>query len=190
VSQSTTLVLDHPVRRRPAGFLERHPFRTGTEILKYVDPIRKHARKTARKSFVGGEIVAAATRVENTGKLGKYRPSRTAREFARIDDCEELVAVLASRVGNPHIAPNPPLWPLLALVLLEWQSTLSPAGVLARAASMEQGEQAVRGLVITAYLFPELESWLAEVQFGIPFWERIVAVPLAARKLVLLDKTV
>src|ERR1051326_7008913 len=43
-----------------------------------------------------------------------------------------------------------------------------------------------RGLAIVAYLFPELQEWTADIPFGMPLWERTLAVPIAARKLAML----
>ena len=97
------------------------------------------------------------------------------------------MAILASRMRN-QIAPVPPLWPLLALLLFGWRDTISAQAVMARAADIGLTEETQRGLVIVTYLFPELQSWLAGVPLRIPLWERSLAVPFAARKLVLVEK--
>jgi hypothetical protein len=161
----------------------------GNEILKHVHPIRNRARKVARAPFTGSLIVAASTRIERGGLPEGYRLSAAAREYAMFEDSEQLAAILASRVGDPKIAPKPPLWPLLGMLLLEWRGEIFASDVLARAAAMGMHEEAQRGLVIVTYLFPELQDWMAGVPLGIPFWERALAVPLTARKLVLLEKT-
>ena len=77
---------------------------------------------------------------------------------------------------------------VLALVLFEWRGSISASGVVTRASRMGVSEETQRGLVIIAHLFPELQDWLAEVPLAIPLWERVLALPLAARKLVLLEK--
>jgi len=55
-----------------------------------------------------------------------------------------------------------------------------------RAAWLGMENEVERGLAIVAYLFPELHEWTADVPFRMPQWERTLAVPLAARKLVAL----
>ena len=97
-----------------------------------------------------------------------------------------LAATLAGRVGNPRISPAPPLWPLLALLLLGWRDSLSAERVMERAAWLGMETEVERGLAIVAYLFPELHEWTADVPFRMPLWERTLAVPLAARKLAAL----
>ncbi len=181
---------ENATSRATRGFFERvYPLWSKDDVLKHLGPIRNCARKAARSGFDGTAIVAASARLEQAGIPANYGLSTTAREYAVFQNCEQLVAIFASRVGNPQIAPVPPLWPLLALVLFEWRATISGSGVVARAASLGLSEEAQRGLVIVRHLFPELQDWLAEVPLAIPLWERVLAVPLAARKLVLLEKT-
>ena len=188
--ESSSSLVERPISRATRGLFDRvYPFWSGDEIVKHVHPIRKHARKLARSPFLGSEIVAASTRIERAGMPAARQLSDMGREYASFQDCEQLVASLAGRVGNPQIAPVPRVWPLLAIVLLEWRGTISASAVVAHAATAGLSEQAQRGLVIVTYLFPELQSWLAQVRLGIPLWERVLAVPLAARKLVLLDKS-
>jgi len=189
VIQPISPLSQHPIRRPARGFLERvYPLWSDHDIVKHLHPIRNQARKVARSSFNGAGIVAASIRIEQAGLPESYRLPDTAREFAVFQDCEQLIAILAGRIGDPKIAPMPPLWPLLALVLLEWRSSISATGVVTQAARMGLSEETERGLVIIAHLFPELQDWLAEVPLAIPLWERVLAVPLAARKLVLLEK--
>ena len=176
-----------PVRNAARGFLERVSWRDH-DIMKHLHPIRNQARKVARSSFNGSGIVAASIRIEQAGLPEGYRLRDTAREYAVIPDCEQLIAILASRMGDPKVAPVPPLWPLLALVLFEWRGSISASGVVTHAASMGLSEETQRGLVIIAHLFPELQDWLAEAPLAIPLWERVLAIPIAARKLVLLEK--
>jgi serine/threonine protein phosphatase PrpC len=61
---------------------------------------------------------------------------------------------------------------------------------MAMAAECGKQEDVERGLAIIAHLFPEFEPWLKEIHFTIPLWERTLAVPLAARKLVQLENVV
>src|SRR5262249_43169103 len=148
-----------------------------------------HVRKAGFVPFSGQNLAEAAARLEKAGMPASYRLSAVGQEYARYENPEELAMQLASRIGDPQVAPVPPLWPLLALVLLEWGESISAKRVLAQAREMGVSEQAQRGLVIVTYLFPELNQWLAGVPLEIPFWERVLAVPLAARKLVLLEKS-
>jgi len=178
------------IRRSSRGFFGRiSPVWNSNQILKHVHPIRSRARKIARSPFMGNSVVAASLRIQQGGLPPGYRLSDTAREFAVFQDCEQLATILASRVGDAKVAPNPPLWPLLAMILFEWREVLSAKDILVRGAAMGLQEEVRRGLIIVSYLFPELQEWLAELPLGIPLWERALAVPLTARKLVLLEKT-
>jgi len=112
----------------------------------------------------------------------------TVQELAMVDSVEHFVATLAGRVGNPRIAPMPPVWPLLALVLLSWSPAISAEHVMIRATEMNAKEETERGLAIVVHLFPELEGWLSGIPLKIPRWERALAVPLAARRLVLFER--
>ncbi len=163
--------------------------RNGAEILKYVNLIRWGGRAAARLPFAGGAIVEACLQVELAGMPRSYRLPATAHEYAVFQNSEHLAVTLAGRVGNPRVSPVPPLWPLLALLLLGWSDTLSALQVMKRAAELGTEDEVHRGLAIVAYLFPELQGWLAAFPLRIPLWERTLAVPLAARKLALLEKT-
>src|SRR5206468_9019924 len=99
---------------------------------------------------------------------------------------EQLAVTLAGRVGNPRVSPAPPLWPLLALLLLAWRDRLSADRVMERAAWLGMENEVERGLAIVAYLFPELQEWTADIPSRMPLWERTLAVPLAARQLAAL----
>src|SRR5207249_2136853 len=160
--------------------------RHGTEITNYVGLIRIGARAVAGLPIGGGALVQACAMVEQAGMPSRYRLLATAREYTVFQNSEQLAATLAGRVGNPRISPLPPLWPLLALLLLGWRDRLSAERVMKRAAWLGMETEVERGLAIVAYLFPELHEWTADVPFRMPQWERILAVPLAARKLVAL----
>ena len=94
---------------------------------------------------------------------------------------------LARRVGDPRVSPVPPLWPVLALLLLAWRQVFSAERIMRQATELGAENEVLRGLAIIAYLFPELEYWLGTIRSRIPPWERTLAVPLAARKLVVLE---
>ena len=158
--------------------------RHGTELTNYVGLIRIGARAVAGLPLGGGALVEACELVEGAGMPSRYRLLATAREYTVFQNSEQLAVTLAGRVGNPRISPTPPLWPLLALLLLGWRDRLSADRVMERAAWLGMENEVERGLAIVAYLFPELQEWTADIPFGMPLWERTLAVPLAARKLV------
>jgi hypothetical protein len=181
---------DSIIKEATSRFFGRsYPLWKDRQTLTHVQPIQHRARKVARMPYAGNLIVAASTRIERGGLPQDYRLTETAREYAIFQNCEQLVTRLAGRLGDPKIAPNPPVWPLLGMLLMEWGSVMSPEDILGRAASMGTTEEVHRGLIIITYLFPELQEWLKGATLQIPFWERALAIPFAARKLVLLEKT-
>ena len=187
LSPISTLAIKPPGQ----GLIERvRPLWGGRELLKHIHPIRSRSRKEARSPFIRSDLVAASRRVEEAGLPESYRLFETAREYVVSQDCEEVIVRLASRIGDPRIAPVPPLWPLLALVLFEWRHDISAYAVLEHARAMGFEEEVERGLAVVTYLFPELQDWMTGVPVGIPLWESALAVPLSARKLVLLEKSV
>ena len=163
--------------------------RNGTEITNYVSLIRIGARAVAGLPLGGGALMEACGLVERAGMPSRYRLLATAREYTFLQNSEQLAATLAGRVGNPRVSPEPPLWPLLALLLLGWRDRLSVERVMERAGWLGMETEVERGLAIVAYLFPELHEWTADVPFRMPLWERTLAVPLAARKLAALTNT-
>src|SRR5438552_3532580 len=160
--------------------------RNGTDIVKYLSLIRGSALAVGHSPFDGNVIVEACSLVERAGIPTNYRLLATAREYAVFQNSEQLAVTLAGRVGNPRVSPVPPLWPLLALLLLGWRDRLSTERVMERAAWLGMETEVERGLAIVAYLFPELQEWTADIPFRMPLWERTLAVPLAARKLAAL----
>src|SRR5438876_7831722 len=160
--------------------------RHGSEITNYVSLIRIGARAVTRLPAGSAALVEACELVERAGMPSRYRLLATAREYTVFQNSEQLAVTLAGRVGNPRISPTPPLWPLLALLLLGWRDRLSADRVMERAAWLGMENEVERGLAIVAYLFPELHEWTADVPFRMPLWERTLAVPLAARKLAAL----
>ena len=159
--------------------------RNGTETLKYINSIRKAASTVLQFPFAGDAFLEACSLVEWAGMPNCYRLRATAREYAVFQNSEQLAITLAGRVGNPRVSPVPPLWPLLAVLLLIWSHTLSAQHVIERAARLGVEDEVQRGLAIVAYLFPELQTWMADTPLRIPLWEKTLAVPLAARKLAL-----
>src|SRR5881397_846411 len=160
--------------------------RHGTELTNYVSLIRTGARAVGGLPLGGGALVEACAFVERAGMSSRYRLLATAREYTVFQDSEQLAVTLAGRVGNPRVSPLPPLWPLLALLLLVWPDRLSAERLMERAASLRMENEVERGLAVVGYLFPELQQWTADIPFRMPLWERTLAVPLAARKLAAL----
>src|SRR5436190_16804969 len=160
--------------------------RPGAEITNDISLIRAGARALARFPVGADAIVEACALVEQAGLPSRYRLLATAREYAVFQNSEQLAVILAGRVGNPRVSPAPPLWPLLALLLLAWRDRLSAQRLMQRAAWLGMQNEVERGLAIVAYLFPELQEWAADIPFRMPLWERTLAVPIAARKLALL----
>src|SRR5437773_2896659 len=157
--------------------------RNGTDIVKYLSLIRGSALAVGHSPFDGNVIVEACSLVERAGIPTNHRLLATAREYTVFQDSEQLAVTLAGRVGNPRVSPLPPLWPLLALLLLAWPDRLSAERLMERAASLGMENEVERGLAVVGYLFPELQEWTADITFRMPLWERTLAVPLAARKL-------
>jgi hypothetical protein len=187
--EDSNSLLDRHTNRPSHGWFERmHQLWSSEEIVKNIGPIRQLARKVSRSKFIGEGLVEAAARIERAGVPAAHSLSETAREYAALQNCEQLITALAGRVGNAQVGPTPAVWPILALALLEWRNTISANDIVAHAASTGQREQTQRGLLIASFLFPELQGWVAGVQMEVPLWERLFAVPLAARKLVLLEK--
>src|ERR1051326_4646068 len=157
------------------------------EITKHVTLIHIGARAAAGSPFGARGVVEACYLVERAGMPSRYRLLSTAREYAVFQNSDQLAVTLAGRVGNPRVSPVPPLWPLLALLLLVWRDWLSAQRLMQQAAWLGMDTEVERGLAIVAYLFPELQEWTADIPFRMPLWERTFAVPIAARKLAVLE---
>src|ERR1051326_908966 len=160
--------------------------RQGVEITNYKSLIRTGARAMAQLPINAGAIVEACALVERAGMPSRFRLLATAMEYAVFQNSEQLAVTLAGRVGNARVSPVPPLWPLLALLLLAWRDSLSAQRLIDQAAWVGMQNEVEKGLAIVAYLFPELQEWTADIPFGMPLWERTLAVPIAARKLAML----
>jgi serine/threonine protein phosphatase PrpC len=161
--------------------------RPNGEIFTHVHLIRREASATGSMPLNGDAFVQACLNAEAAGFPRTYHMPATAQEYALFRTGEQLAVTLAARVGNPHVSPIPPLWPLLGVLLLGWRHAIPAKRVMQTAAEYRNREHVERGLAIVAYLFPELEGWLADVQLKIPHWEKAIAVPLAARKLIQLQ---
>ncbi len=158
------------------------------EISKYINPIRRGAESVCDRPFGADSFLDACLCIDRSGMPDRYGLTATAREFAVFQNGEQLAVTLAGRVGDPRVSPAPPLWPLLAVLLLGWRDTLTAKQIMNRAGDVGAEDHVHRGLAIVAHLFPELQGWLASVPLGIPRWERTVALPLAARKLVFFEE--
>jgi hypothetical protein len=96
-----------------------------------------------------------------------------------------LVAMLAVHVGDPANSPDPPVWLHLGLAILVWKETVSARAVAELGEVLGHGDQVDRGLAIIAHLFPELLDWVGAESGRIPNWEKKLAIPLAARRIVM-----
>ncbi len=96
-----------------------------------------------------------------------------------------LITLFSARVGDPFASPVPPVWAHLGLALLVWRDEVDKSAVVEIGKRLGQWEKVATGLAIMAHLFPELVDWVRGESSDIPNWERKLAVPLAARKLVL-----
>src|SRR5262249_42705833 len=134
--------------------------RNDTQILKHVNLIRRGAASAGRLPFAGDAMIEACRSIERAGMPFHYRLSETAREYAFLQNSEHVPVALAARAGTPRVPPRPPLWPLLALLLLGWRDTVSGEGIMERAADLRAQDEVQRGLAIVAHLVPELQAWL------------------------------
>lgn len=151
--------------------------------------IRWGARTVVSSTFTGEALVEACLYLELAGMPTDYHLSLTAQQYAVFRDIDQVAVRLAAHVGNPQVAPTPPRWPVLALLLLGWKQNLPADQILVHAAELDAEQQAQRGLVIVAYMFRELQPWLAGAEMRLPRWEIKLAVPLAARKLLQFERT-
>jgi hypothetical protein len=100
----------------------------------------------------------------------------------RVPVGELFVVLLAARVGDPAALPSPPHWFHLAVAMLTWRDRLNVHTVLTLADRLDLAAKAQRGLAMVGSLFPELKPGLDLSSFEIPLWERLLAVPVAARR--------
>ncbi len=157
-----------------------------TGVLRQVDLVRLGARRVPVDSEYRPQMLAdVSVWVEKAG-MG-FALGTTAREYTGISSREELAVTLAGRVGNARVAPNPPLWPLLGILLLGWRESLDLNRLQKKASERDNLADVERGLAIIAHLFPELAFWLAGVKLNLPRWEQRLAVPVAARRLTAFD---
>jgi len=102
----------------------------------------------------------------------------------RVPAGELFVVLLAARVGDPAALPSPPHWFHLAVAMLAWRESLNIHTVLTLSDRLDLSAKAQRGLAMVGSLFPELKANLDLSSFEIPLWERLLAVPVAARRVV------
>src|SRR5262245_58438521 len=98
--------------------------RNDGQIPKYLNVIRTQAAPPGTVAFDGNALVEVCINAEKAGLPMTYYLPATAQEYALSRNGEQLVVTLAARVGNPRVSPVPPLWPLLALLLLRWRHTM------------------------------------------------------------------
>lgn len=96
-----------------------------------------------------------------------------------------LITLLAAHLGNPSAPPTPSIWPHLALSLLVWNDQVPVQSILEFAGALDLAEDVQRGLAITAHVFPELREWAGVDELSIPGWEKKLAIPIAARRLMM-----
>ncbi len=97
---------------------------------------------------------------------------------------ELLIALLAARVGDPESTPLPPVWVHLALAMARFGDTIDHDTVHSITHHLGLNERAQRGFAVGHQLVPSiLESPLVG-SAQLPFWERRLAVPLAAKRLL------
>ena len=138
------------------------------------------------------EVVAAVPfdlRVSAAGRLAEplkyYSRIEEAGGIEWLVPTEELMAVLlAARVGDPEAVPAPPMWFHLAVAILGWKEHLDFDEILELADDLELGGRVHRGLAITSSVFPEIAGLVPSHKLQIPLWERILVLPLAARRVV------
>jgi hypothetical protein len=102
----------------------------------------------------------------------------------RVPTRELLVVLLAARVGDPESSPIPPQWPHLATALLASRDALDHEVVLELAAELNLAPKVHRGLAAARQLVPELGGQFSDGRLEIPWWERTIALPIAARRLL------
>jgi hypothetical protein len=96
-----------------------------------------------------------------------------------------LITLFAGQVGDATTSPTPPKWPHLGLALLIWKDRIGVDEVLEIGRTLGQRDEVERGLAVASHIFPELKRWTHVEKMSIPKWESRLAVPIAARRLVL-----
>ena len=102
----------------------------------------------------------------------------------RVPTGELMAVLLAARVGDPEALPSPPMWFHLAVAIMGWKEYLDFDEMLELADDLELSCHVHRGLAITAKLFPEVRAMVPIRKLDIPTWERLLALPLATRRVV------
>lgn len=128
-------------------------------------------------------------RIGRRGRLRNFVADHTveaqvAGSVWRVPVEELLVTLLAARVGEPESTPLPPVWAHLALALAARGDTIDFGSVLAMAEELELSECVHRGLAVVGSMMPELRTWIPMDALEIPAWERWLAVPISARRLM------
>ncbi len=138
------------------------------------------------------EAVASCLARTFIGHLGRLEPlvdeHTDVVELAggrwRVPRRDLFTALLAARVGEPVSATLPPVWVHLAVALEAWREKVDYDQVFDLADRLAVATQVRHGLAVTAAIMPHLRTWIPMKRLQIPFLERTLAVPLAARRLL------
>jgi hypothetical protein len=95
-----------------------------------------------------------------------------------------FLALGAARLGDPLAHPQPPAWFHVAAAATAWGPEVGADEVMATADLLGVSQHCERGLAILNHLFPELTRWSSGHCPARPLLERLVAIPVAAHKLV------
>lgn len=129
----------------------------------------------------------ADVRISEIGRLRRVGEDTRDVELVnrrwRMPRRELLVAMLAARVGESDARPLPPMWVHLAVALQMWRGTIGFERVFELADKLRLAPQLHRGLAVTVAIVPELREAVPEEGLRLPKWERMITVPLAARRL-------
>ena len=156
--------------------------------VEWVVLVRPAANGTPRQVAAARELpftlrVGPSQRLEVPLRRWSSDVSAAGRTW-RVPTGELFAVLLAARVGDPAALPSPPHWFHLAVALMAWRDSLNVHTVLTLADRLDIGARAQRGLAMVGSLFPELKPSLDLSSFEIPLWERLLAVPGAARRVV------
>ena len=160
------------------------------EASLWVVAVEGTGRRLMRSGTV--EVVSASPfdlRVCSAGLL-----EEPLKRFSRVEEAggvewcvptdELLLVLMAARLGDSRAALLPPMWFHLAVAMLGWRDRVDFDEILELAEDLELVACVHRGLAITAAVFPEIDILVSPRKLDIPRWERLLALPLAARRVV------
>ena len=102
----------------------------------------------------------------------------------RIPCGELMVVLLAARTGDSRVNPLAPTLPSLVLQLKSESRELDRRSLVEIARGLDVEESTSRGLGVALHLFPELRRAIAMEDLSLPRWEKSLAVPVAARRVM------